>query len=330
MPPSSAHWQFASARVDLTAPTVGPDRIWKYWFPEARLVMCSGTLRRQIRFICNWLRLREVWLHLVASTSYQSDTVYPLRNQEWREYLYTSTMTQSTEDQATSNIAFKRNTSRQRKAAEKKRVVHDMFRAVFKQNVMDCGVPPTWFGRSLQPFVDVDTEKPTTEQVTTLNPIPDATDTSEHAIETMRTIQLIAWELEELGFRWELIQLDKHLVYIHPDDLVEQRRRQSLLDAIFPGKCTLHITRLPSSAQGVTANTQATRAPYIEALRLLLCRWPNVPTPLVTDVCFTSTANPQAFQEAEDALLLFYCQTFWISCGRAPVLPRQVPREPSD
>ncbi|KAF7790676.1 hypothetical protein EIP86_001632 [Pleurotus ostreatoroseus] len=211
LPPAIPQWQLACSKVDLSAPAVDGTAVWRYLFPEARLVFTSPTARRQIRFICNWIRLREVWLFLVTSPSYDSKTVHPLRNQEWREYLYTSAATQSTSNPLTSNIAMKKHEKTAKHAIERKRSVHDMFRLIFGQNVMDCPIPDAWFERSLN----------------TLHTADQFIDDTE----TAYTFQLMAWELHELGFRWELMELDKFLVLVDADEPIEDAGRQALLDA---------------------------------------------------------------------------------------------------
>ncbi|KAF7789849.1 hypothetical protein EIP86_000797 [Pleurotus ostreatoroseus] len=304
LPPSILQWQAACSSVDLSARAPAGQSVWKYMFPEARLVITSPTPRRQMRFICNWLRLRETWLFLISSTAYDSDTVHPLRIQEWREYLYTSSATQSTDNSATSNIALQKFAKRKKKSFENKRAVHDMFRNVFGQNIMDSPIPDTWFGRSLAAFHQ---------------------DTSELAdAETVHTVQLIGWELHEMEFRWEITQLEELLIPIDDDRLLERHERQLLVDAVFPTKCKIRMSDLPSRNSGLSAENPEERAPFVEALRVLLCRWPSVPSTVANSAPLTTLPLSQ-LEEREAELILFYCQTFWSRAGRAPVLPRRIP-----
>ncbi|KAF7789498.1 hypothetical protein EIP86_000444, partial [Pleurotus ostreatoroseus] len=290
LPPSITQWQSACSSVDLTARAPTGSNVWKYMFPEARLVVTSPTARRQLRFIRNWLRLREVWLYLVSSTSYDSETVHPLRIQEWREYLYTSSATQTTDNPATSNVALQRHAKKKAKSIDHKRAVHDMFRNVFGQNVMDCPIPDSFYGRSLVVFHN---------------------DEALHIDETSaRTVQIIGWELHELEFRWELMQLDETVVPYKDEDLVKRHKRQELLDAIFPARCKLRIVDLPISNTGLAAAVVSERAPYVEALRVLITRWPSVPDALIACQSMTLLPDDQ-FLETEIQLLNFYCQTFW-------------------
>ncbi|KAF7790156.1 hypothetical protein EIP86_001108 [Pleurotus ostreatoroseus] len=304
LPPSIPQWQSACSSVDISSEAPSGSSVWKYMFPEARLVVTSPTPRRQLRFIRNWLRLRETWLFLASSMSYNCHTVHPLRNQEWREYLYTSSATQTTNDSLTSNIALKNHKKRTKKSVEHKLAVHNMFRDLFGQNVMDCPIPDTWFERTLSPFHGE------TSELT--------------GADTVRTVQLLGWELNELEFRWELMQLEDTLVPIDVERLVEQHERQQLVDAIFPAKCKLRITELPSANQGLSAENVETRAPYLEAFRQLLSRWPSVPSSLADCEPLTSIST-SLFEQKEVELIHFYCQTFWTHAGRAPVLPRRLP-----
>lgn len=271
-------------------------------FPEARVVCTSPTPRRQMRFIRNWLRLRETWLFLVSSSTYDGDSVHPLRIQEWREYLYTSSATQTTDDPVTSNRALKHG-KKTKKSVEHKRAVHDMFHELFGQNVMDCPLPNDWFGRSLAAF--------RTEECEELD------------ADAVRTLQLIGWELHELEFRWELIQLENKIMPVGVDCLVERHQRQLLLDAIFPEKCKLRISELPSANLGLSSENAETRSTYVEALRMLLRRWPFAPS-CITDCAPLTTLSTSQFEDKELELTRFYCQTFWSHAGRAPVLPRRI------
>ncbi|OAX31516.1 hypothetical protein K503DRAFT_804769 [Rhizopogon vinicolor AM-OR11-026] len=100
--------------------------------------------------------------------------------------------------------------------------------------------------------------------------------------------QKITWELFELGFQYELKDLDRWA-----DDPVG---REELLHGIFPGEAGLLMWSepFPSDNYGLWNNTLMGCLPYLKNFRQLLCDWDNVPpcltTPL-TSVNFTDTKS---------------------------------------
>ena len=141
----------------------------------------------------------------------------------------------------------------------------------------------------------------------------------------VETIQLIAWELHEVGFRCELTELDLYLVPSGESDLVADQERRQLIGAVFPAQRGLVLQQLPAAPDGLASLEARARAPYLEALRQVLCRWPFVPDVLKNSVPFPSISSLVMFGERELQLLLFYCQTFFEVCGRAPIVPRCIP-----
>ncbi|KAF7796222.1 hypothetical protein EIP86_007396 [Pleurotus ostreatoroseus] len=294
MPPSLPQWQAALALVDLNRPPRGEPSVWRYWVPEARIVVTPTQTARQLRYISNWLRLRETWYYLLDSYSVDNDVIVPLRPQEWREYLNLSSIT---------TVQIDQGKDKQRKAT--KQAITSMFEDVFGKNIMHCAVPDTFFDRSLEALTNTDA------------PIDNAT--------LVDTIQLIAWELHEVGFRCELTELDLYLVPSGESDLVAEQERRQLIGAVFPAQRGLVLQQLPAAPDGLASLEARARAPYLEALRQVLCRWPFVPDVLKDSIPFPSISSLVMFGEREQQLLLFYCQTFFEVCGRAPTIPRRFP-----
>lgn len=136
---------------------------------------------------------------------------------------------------------------------------------------------------------------------------------------------MIIWEVCELGFRHEMLALDRLLVPSRQSSFTEEEREE-LLSQVFPGK-TLHtVPELPSEGFGLSANVPRRRVPYLEAFRQIMARWPRAPP------SFYDQHNPITTAMADDLILrreeelvCFYVQTFFEQSGRAPIVPHRVP-----
>lgn len=265
------------------------DDAWKYWVPEARLVVGSSAPERRARYVLNWLRAREPWYFVLNHCTMHGGIVGPLKAAHWREYLNTSSLTAV-------HLANAKNKQR----AESKRHVAAVFQEVFGNAILDTDIPVEWFGRSLDNL-------------------------SEAAWK--RVLQEIAWELSEVGFRYELTELDRYLVPSLEFSEIEEHQRLDLISRVFPSDQGLIFKRLPLRVQGLACESVQERAVYLEALRQVVSRWPSVPTKIKHAVPMTHHMAPAFFKLREKDLLLYYCQTFFEVSGRPPALPRRFPAE---
>lgn len=295
MCPCLPHWQQASSEIDCERPPAFATSAWRYWFPEARSVVGPDNAERLRRYIGNWIRVRDTWLYLLTNHTTSTAAVRALTGQEWREYLNASPQT---------NTQIRN--GKKGKTLNTKRAVKDLFHAIFQQDIMDCPVPTTWLGRSMAPVLDTNAPLNTSD--------------------FQHTARLIAWELHELAFRYELIELDRHLAPAVPDDLVSTGERKKLIAQVFPANRGLVMKVLPAHDDGLAATERSVRAPYVEALRQVVLRWPRVPQTLLNSGDLAVVADG-AFQEMEKELARFYCQSFFDVCGRAPVIPRRLPAQ---
>lgn len=254
---------------------------WKYWLPDPRVVISSAVEDRQRRFVYNWLRVREAWLYILTHYSMRDEVIGPLKPPQWREYLNNSPESQS-------------RLSKPTKRAEQNREVVAIFKKVFDGEIPGAEVPPMWFGVNANDLVGP---------------------------QWIRLCQEVTWELSEIGFRFELSELDRQLVP-ECDELVEQRARQDLINQIFPHDRGIIMKRLPDTTNGLASSSPKDRAAHLENLRLLVSRWPNVPASVKQSVPFTSITSPSVFEQREIEITAFYCQTFFDLAGRAPIIPR--------
>ena len=133
------------------------------------------------------------------------------------------------------------------------------------------------------------------------------------------------WELSEVAFRVELLELDRHLVPapIHEEQLFEAKRR-ALIAAIFPDEhCTIPSTPPPKD-RGLSACTIEGRMQSLEALRRLVVRWPEHP-PHFDHFTLTMPSERARLLAFERDVAFFYVQNFYQMSGRAAVVPRILP-----
>ncbi len=236
MPSCIPTWAGALAKVDFTRPAPLGDDGWAFWLPEARLVIGSEIIDRQTRYVTNWLRVREAWLYILTHHSMRDGVIGPLKAPQWREYLNTSMLSQQE--------AFSKDT----KKSLRKREVSTIFKGVFGvDDILEIQPPAEWFGRSLKNCLRDD---------------------------LCLYYQQIAWELCELGFRYELLQLDYWLVPIDskdPDRHLKEHERRRLIAEVFPSDRDFVMGSLPITVDGLAAIDIEARVPHLEALRQVRC-----------------------------------------------------------
>ncbi|KAH9910708.1 uncharacterized protein BXZ73DRAFT_55055 [Epithele typhae] len=131
---------------------------------------------------------------------------------------------------------------------------------------------------------------------------------------------LILWELFELGFRHELLALDRLLVPMHgvPDaDFI----REQVLVGVFHHRDLYRLHQLPVFGVGLSHRMPSSRVRCVEALCRVVMRWPQCPSQIVVD----PSINAQTVEEMERAVASFYCTTFFTYSGRAPLVPHVFP-----
>ncbi|KAI0360934.1 hypothetical protein OH77DRAFT_738244 [Trametes cingulata] len=172
-----------------------------------------------------------------------------------------------------------------------------VFGQAFQREDLDLNptAPPTWFGRRL----------PTLDR--SLCP-------------------QILWEICELGFRVELLALDRLLVPLRDQRLTEEHR-EDLIASVFPDRAIYGVSKLPEEGcEGLSAQVPQRRAPYLEAFRCVLSRWPRCPRSIHDGVPITTALQRETIIVREREMVQYYVETFYRESGRAPIVPRAFPR----
>lgn len=140
----------------------------------------------------------------------------------------------------------------------------------------------------------------------------------------------IIWEVCELGFRHELLALDRLLVPSRGAGMTEEHREE-LLGNVFPdgGVYSVHDLPTPDKDVGVTrglwADLPHLRVASLEAFRLVLVRWPCCPPSIHAASPIGGHLKPEAMLARERELVSFYVNTFFEYSGRAPIVPHRFP-----
>lgn len=140
----------------------------------------------------------------------------------------------------------------------------------------------------------------------------------------------IIWEVCELGFRHELLALDRLLVPCRGTAQTEEHR-ELLLSDIFPDGGVYSVHALPTVHKdlGVTAGLWAelpqSRTRSLEGFRRVLARWPRCPPSIHSAPPFDTHLKHDDIVAREKELVAFYVNTFFDNSGRAPIVPHRFP-----
>ncbi|PSR74702.1 hypothetical protein PHLCEN_2v9630 [Hermanssonia centrifuga] len=98
-----------------------------------------------------------------------------------------------------------------------------------------------------------------------------------------------------------------------------------MVNNVFPPSRPFHMKELPTKVDGLAASNLADRVRYLDALRQIVCRWPNVPPSIQSSPSLLDLSSAPFLEKIEREMAQFYCQTFYEVSGRAAVLPQKFP-----
>ncbi|KAJ3482755.1 hypothetical protein NLI96_g6758 [Meripilus lineatus] len=292
-----------SAHVDMPAPlsvwseelrdctkSVTPLRRWGYLFPDPGLFVTCSS-GRAANFFFVWLGLRVAWVTL--HENYPAE-VQPLLPQTWRDILG------SNQGQVTASGHQTSTSARKHKSQQALDHIFEI------QDITDASfaMTPPFLYRS--------------HVFQQNNVIP------------QHVRREILWEIYHLGFRAELLALDRHLVpsrYTDQSSLDrDEFNRRQLVDSVCGGQLNLGSPDFDESAKSMSSLDIRVRLPSIEAFRQILIRWPSCPPSLVQLSPLTDSRHPdRAISIAERLLIKFYLRSFYLHTGRPALVPHAFP-----
>lgn len=183
--------------------------------------------------------------------------------------------------------------------AESKHRIFNIFRKAFDADVLfrDDEVSLEWFGAKWSPT------------------------SVQHSRE-------ILWELSEMGFRYDLLEIDRYLAPPLSDQtnaqLASGYSRRARIQHVVVGRPFI-LTSLPTRLDGLAALKIQDRAESLEALRKIIIRWRNAPGLIRSSLPLDATTDIRILRNMEHDICKSYVQTFWEVTGRPPNLPRRFP-----
>ena len=136
----------------------------------------------------------------------------------------------------------------------------------------------------------------------------------------------VVWEVFELGFRYELLALDRYIRPSEKRSRQEEARREDLLAKVFPGGWLRAVDSLPTaSTSGLFAALPQRRVSALNAFRTVLMRWPGCPESITSASELQSHDSTETILGLELHLASFYVDTFFFYSGRAPIVPHLYP-----
>ena len=138
-------------------------------------------------------------------------------------------------------------------------------------------------------------------------------------------VPLVIWEMFELGFRYELLALDRYLVPLRQGSFGEEERDE-LLSRVFGGDLYC-LSDLPDEPLGLCSPYPHRRAAAIEGFRRIISRWPGCPETIHGAIPVSTAMSEREITEIETILVRFYVNRFFAESGRAPIIPHAFPHE---
>ncbi|KAK0441539.1 uncharacterized protein EV420DRAFT_1214890, partial [Desarmillaria tabescens] len=140
-------------------------------------------------------------------------------------------------------------------------------------------------------------------------------------------IQVILWELSEVGFHIEMMSLDARLHAGSEGTVQAEQSHRHVL-----GLCFLKlevnlawIVSMEDANQGLGNPVWMEHAPYVCALCWVMCSWPNCPSRLQEE---QAHYDEQQFLQMEHTATTFYIDSFFMNFGHVPILPRVLAHPP--
>lgn len=237
----------------------------------------------------------QTWLRtrpawLGALNTHFSRTPHQLTTQQWRDYFYSFVGTNAKGDAATAS-------------ARRRQQVEAIFAKVHHMGAPrpDPSSAIKWFTHAFAPDA-------------TIPPL---------------LVRQILWEICELGFRYELLELDR---VVCPNQAstevaadVEESKREWLFAPVFPEDMFLQITRLTERNTGLAHDLVFKRADALDALVKVMKRWPNCPDMIKSAPLLYSQRAENYVLSMEAAIADFYCTTFFQHAGRPATIPHRFP-----
>jgi hypothetical protein len=147
----------------------------------------------------------------------------------------------------------------------------------------------------------------------------------------------LLWELSELSFRFELLNLDRRAISMrviedekYKSEFLSPHVREDLILKCFhleaSDPCHLAYVSPAHAQKGLASPTIQARLPFLKALRSVMFEWDGYESHHLCRLVELSAHSPEIeLLHYENAITRFYAQSFFRFFGRAAVLPTVLP-----
>lgn len=134
----------------------------------------------------------------------------------------------------------------------------------------------------------------------------------------------IAWELGEMNFRADLLEIDEHLLRdaLGPPMSAARLQQRNILAEIAQDGHPVIPRMPPRRDAGLWATNISDRARGLEGFRKFLVRWPHTPAWLAQTPTLAADTPEEQLLEFERQATRYYCCLFFHQFGRPPAVPR--------
>ncbi|KAF9231670.1 hypothetical protein BU15DRAFT_68149 [Melanogaster broomeanus] len=302
LPDLDLRWNMGIARIDRsphrinTAPPISG-----YPFPDVAVFGRTTSAERVARYTANWLFCRIPWARAVEA----SQVPYP-STKMWREFLNGLPQYITDKDPGSPSYAQYRQLEwLQPPPFDPNQKGKSQERRDADARVLQREVPSmVHVSRRIIPVADI------------LHLPPEI-------------MKVITWEINELGFRYELLAMDRIKTLLIRSDAAVAKSRDALVANVFDSNSLLNFMawRPPHYQEsGFTTPLWERRVRSIWRLRAVMEAWPGSPARFKDA---TLPSNEQADFEAFECIVIdFYLQSVFDMWGRRPTIPRIPPPIP--
>ncbi|KAF9233700.1 hypothetical protein BU15DRAFT_79861 [Melanogaster broomeanus] len=302
LPDLDPRWNMGIARIDRsphqinTAPPISG-----YPFPDVAVFGRTTSAARAARYTANWLFCRIPWARAVEA----SQVPYP-STKMWREFLNGLPQYITDKDPGSPSYAQYR---------QLEWLQPPPFDPNQKGKSQECrDSRARVFGARCHRMVHVSRRIIPVADILHLPP---------------EIMKVITWEINELGFRYELLAMDRIKTLLIRSDAAVAKSRDALVANVFDSNSLLNFMawRPPHYQEsGFTTPLWERRVRSIWRLRAVMEAWPGSPARFKDA---TLPSNEQADFEAFECIVIdFYLQSVFDMWGRRPTIPRIPPPIP--